>query len=98
MSVGEGSPPAGKMRGSIPITRRTQRCPWLGPRWLEVARPHASVAMPVAPPAAGRFGDHGGHKRCAGGVARARYGDDTLGWDGERAQQWHHELLLGRPW
>ena len=37
MPVGEGSPVTGKMRGSIPITRRTHRCPQLGPRWLEVA-------------------------------------------------------------
>ena len=59
MSAGEGSLAAGKMQGSIPITRRTHQCPWLGLRRLEVARPRAPVAMPAAP-LAGRFGDHGG--------------------------------------
>ena len=87
MSVGEGSPEAGKMRGSIPNTRRTHRCPWLGPRWLEVARPHAPAAITAAPPAAGRFGDHGGQERGAGGADQAGDGDDALGWDGEGLQQ-----------
>ena len=97
MSVGQGSLAAGKMRGSIPITRCTHQCPWLGLRRLEVARPRASVAMPAAP-LAGRFGDHGGQERGAGGADQAGDGDDALGWDGERVQQRHHVLLLGQPW
>jgi hypothetical protein len=43
----------GNMQESIPITRHTHRCPWLGLRWLEVARPCASTSRPATPPAVG---------------------------------------------
>ena len=52
-----------------------------------VARPRAPAAMPVAPPAAGHSGDHGGQERGAGVAALAGDGDDALGWDGEGLQQ-----------
>jgi hypothetical protein len=95
----EGSPTALEWCGSISITGRIHRCPWLGPRWPEVARPRAPVAKPTASPAAGRSGDAWSERACARGGARQGEGGGVCsrgcGGVPKRERQRWSKLQLG---